>query len=65
MGSDRYSWELVSDGNQEPAQLAASRARVAELEAEIAALKAGLESRDETIARLTARLRGNRVELEP
>lgn len=52
MGSDRYSWELVSDGNQEPAQLAAAHARIAELEAENAALRAGLKARDETIARL-------------
>jgi len=58
MGSDRISWVRVSDGDEAPALLAAARARVAELEAENAALRAGLDSRDETIARLTAMLRG-------
>jgi hypothetical protein len=65
MGSDRISWVRVSDEDEAPALLAAARARVAELEAENAALRAGLDSRDETIARLTRRLHGLEMEITP
>lgn len=57
MGSDLHFWQLAHDRDQAPAELAATRVRVAELEAENTALRAGLAARDETIARLSAKPR--------
>lgn len=57
MGTDLHVCNLLGDRSQEPAQLAAANARIAELVAENTALRAGLLSRDETIARLAVKLR--------
>jgi hypothetical protein len=49
MGSDRYHWDLVSDGDSCPAKLAAANAKIMELEREIAQFRAAAAADEERV----------------